>query len=109
MSISAFIPDPVDGFEKQFHVPVAAEAFFAECWEPAAEALGLQWVPLFSTGIDVMKEDLPAVLDELARLKEWALSQTGGERMEKLASRVQLLQTELPKALQRDGAVVYIG
>lgn len=109
MSISAFIPDPVNDFERQYNVPVAAEAFFAECWEPAAEQLGLQWVPLFSTGVDVMKEDLPAVLDELARLKKWALSQADGERMEKLASRIELLQTELPKALHRDGAVVYIG
>jgi hypothetical protein len=109
MSISAFIPEPVNDFERQFNVPVAAEAFFSECWEPAAEALGLQWVPIFSTGIDVMKEDLPAVLDELARLKQWALSQAGGERMEKLVSRIELLQTELPKALQRDGVVVYIG
>jgi hypothetical protein len=109
MSISAFIPEPVNDFERQFNVPVAAESFFSECWEPAAETLGLKWVPVFSTGIDVMKEDLPAVLDELARLKQWALSQAGGERMAKLASRIELLQTELPKALQREGAVVYIG
>lgn len=109
MSIIAFIPDPVDGFERQFQVPVAAEAFFAECWEPASEALGLQWVPLFSTGVDVMKEDLPAVLDELARLIEWANSHIDADKREKLASRIELLQTELPKALQRDGAVVYIG
>ncbi|MDF2659871.1 MAG: hypothetical protein K0Q94_2662 [Paenibacillus sp.] len=109
MSISAFIPEPVNDYERQYNVPVAAEAFFAECWEPAAEALGLRWVPLFSTGIDVMKEDLPAVLDELARLKQWALSEAGEERMAKLASRIELLESELPKALQRDGAVVYIG
>jgi hypothetical protein len=109
MSISAFVPDPVNGFERQFHIPVAAEAFFAEYWEPAAEQLGLQWVPLFSTGIDITKEDLPAVLDELARLKEWASNQPGGERIAKLASRIELLQAELPKALERDGAVVYIG
>ncbi|MEF3303584.1 hypothetical protein [Paenibacillus sp. GYB003] len=109
MSISAFIPEPADDFERKYSVPVAAESFFAECWEPAAEALGLRWVPLFSTGVDVMKEDLPAVLDELARLKQWALSRGGGERMEKLASRIELLETELPKALRRDGAVVYIG
>lgn len=109
MSISAFVPDPVNGFERQFHIPVAAEAFFAEYWEPAAEQLGLQWVPLFSTGINITKEDLPAVLDELARLKEWASNQSGGERIAKLASRIELLQAELPKALERDGAVVYIG
>ncbi|UQZ85499.1 hypothetical protein SK3146_04788 [Paenibacillus konkukensis] len=108
MSISAFIPEPADEFERQFQLPVAAEAFFAECWEPGAEALGLQWVPVFSTGIEIMKEDLPEVLDELDRLKQWALSR-GGDRMEKLASRIELLEAELPKALQRDGAVVYIG
>ncbi|MDF2713501.1 MAG: hypothetical protein K0R28_426 [Paenibacillus sp.] len=109
MSISAFIPEPADEFERRYNVPVAAESFFAECWEPAVQALGLRWVPLFSTGVDVMKEDLPAVLDELARLKQWALSRGGGERMEKLSSRIELLETELPKALRRDGAVVHIG
>ncbi|CAG7599277.1 hypothetical protein PAESOLCIP111_00298 [Paenibacillus solanacearum] len=109
MSISAFIPEPANDAERQFHVPVAAEAFFAECWEPPAEALGLKWVPLFSTGIEIEKQDLPEVLDELNRLKEWALEQAGGERMEKLLSRIQMLLTALPQMLQRDGAVVYIG
>jgi len=109
VSISAFIPEPANDFERQFHVPLAAETFFAECWEPAAETLGLKWVPIFSTGIEIMKEDLPEVLEELNRLKQWALSQAGGERMEKLANRIEILQSELPKMLQRDGAVVYIG
>ncbi|UUZ90133.1 hypothetical protein LJK87_29630 [Paenibacillus sp. P25] len=109
MSISAFIPEPADDLERQFHIPVSTEAFFAECWEPAAEELGLRWVPVFSTGIEITKEDLPEVLGELNRLKEWALEQSGGERMKQLVSRIDLLLAESPRALQRDGTAVYIG
>jgi hypothetical protein len=52
---------------------------------------------------------LPAVLDELARLKQWALARAQDARFEMLAGRIELLETELPKALEREGAVVYIG
>jgi hypothetical protein len=109
MSISAFIPEAANEDERRYNVPVATEAFFAECWQPAAESLGLQWVPLFSTGIEIGREDLPAVLDELARLKQWALARAQDARFEMLAGRIELLETELPKALEREGAVVYIG
>ena len=108
MSVSAFIPDPVNKEELGFNVPVASEAFFKSYWEPAAEELGLQWVPIFSTGIDVSLEDLPDVLDELNRLKQWA-SRRGGVEMEQMLSRLDLLITQLPQAYRREGAVVYIG
>ncbi|MFC0331196.1 hypothetical protein ACFOLF_22515 [Paenibacillus sepulcri] len=109
MSISAFIPEPENEFERFFNVPVATEAFFQECWEPAVKALGLQWVPVFSSGIDITKEDLPAVLDELERLKQWAEQELSGERRGQILVRIERLAAELPKALERDGAVVFIG
>jgi hypothetical protein len=34
---------------------------------------GFEWVPVFSTWIEIMKEDLPELLDELNQLKQWAL------------------------------------
>ncbi|NBD23684.1 hypothetical protein [Paenibacillus glycinis] len=109
MSISAFMPEPSGEYEKLFNVPVATEAFFGECWEPAAEALGLRWVPLFAPGIEVTKADLPDVLEELAKLKQWAARGLDGDRQALMLARLDRLAEELPKALERDGAVVYIG
>ncbi|MCQ6560968.1 hypothetical protein [Paenibacillus mendelii] len=108
MSVSAYIPHPENEEEFGFNVPVASEAFFKAYWEPAAEELNLQWVPIFSTGIDVSEEDLPDVLDELNRLKQWAAAR-GGEEMEQMLGRIDLLITQLPQAYRREGAVVYIG
>lgn len=109
MSISAFMPEPTGDYEKLFNVPVATEAFFGECWEPAAETLGLRWVPLFASGIDVTKADLPEVLEELAKLRQWAARGLAGDRLALMLARLDRLVAELPKALERDGAVVYIG
>lgn len=108
MSVSAFIPHPENEEELGFNVPVASEAFFNAYWMPAAEELNLQWVPIFSTGIDISEEDLPDVLGELDRLKQWAAGR-GGEEMEQMLSRIDMLMARLPQAFEREGAVVYIG
>ncbi|WP_274650919.1 hypothetical protein [Paenibacillus humicola] len=109
MAISAFIPEPENEFEQLFSVPVATEAFFQACWEPAVEPLGLQWVPGFASGIDVTKDDLPAVLAELEKLKLWAETELSGDRRDKMLERLERLAAELPHAFRREGAVVFIG
>ncbi|MBO7745883.1 hypothetical protein I8J29_16870 [Paenibacillus sp. MWE-103] len=109
MSISAFIPEPGSDAERLFHVPVATEAFFEDCWEPAAEELGLRWVPLFATGVELTKADVPEVLGELGRLRAWAERALDGDRLALLLARLGRLTEELPGAFEREGAVVYIG
>jgi hypothetical protein len=109
MSIMAFIHRPENEFEQQFNVPVATEAFFRDFWEPAVKTLGLQWVPIFAAGIDVRKEDLPDVLEELDRLKLWAERELSGEQRDHILARIGRLADELPKAFQREDAVVFIG
>jgi hypothetical protein len=109
MSICAIITKPENEHEQQFNVPVATELFFQQYWAPAVNELGLQWVPAFSSGIDLLKEDLPAVLDELNRLKAWACSELSGPLMKQMVERIERLDTELPKAFEREGVVVFIG
>lgn len=72
MSIAVFIVDPVDDFERSFTIPVATESFYRQYWVPAIADLDLQWLALFENGVDVEQEDIPAVLGEVSRLKEWA-------------------------------------
>ncbi|MDQ0110744.1 hypothetical protein [Paenibacillus harenae] len=109
MSISAFIIDPEDEFERSFMLPVATEAFYKMYWEPAAEELGLQWTALFQGGTDVESEDVPSILKEISLLKDWVASKMSGDAQEHMLRRLELLERELPGAFRRGGAVVYIG
>lgn len=109
MSVSAFILEPQNEFEKSFNIPVATEVFFNECWMPAVEELGLKWVEIFLTGIDVTKEDLPSVLSELSQIKEWAKNHLKQDNMEHMIKRIEILEDKLPQAYQRENAVVFIG
>ncbi|SFD76938.1 hypothetical protein SAMN05216378_1352 [Paenibacillus catalpae] len=109
MSISAFIIDPEDEFERSFNLPVATEAFYKQYWEPAVEELGLEWAALFQGGTDVEREDVPVILEEISKLKEWVTSKMSGDAAEHMLRRLNLLETELPGAFKRGGAVVYIG
>ncbi|NIK71775.1 MULTISPECIES: hypothetical protein [unclassified Paenibacillus] len=109
MSISAFILDPEDEFERAFMLPVATEAFYKQYWEPATEELGLQWTALFQGGTDVEHEDVPAILEELDKLKEWVIAKMDGEAREHMLRRLKLLETGLPSAFRRGDTVVHIG
>lgn len=109
MAISALILDPQNDYEKNFFIPVATESFFKECWLPAIESLGLQWTDLFPTGVDVEEEDVPQIIAELIRIKEWAANNLNEEQKVKIFERIAGLQDKLPLAFQRKDAVVFIG
>jgi hypothetical protein len=59
-----------DSVTSPSYLPLATEEVFARYWLPAAAALGCIWMPLFQSGAPVPLEDLPAVLDELRRLRD---------------------------------------
>jgi len=109
MAISALILGPQNDYEKNFFIPVATESFFKECWLPAIESLGLQWTDLFRTGVDVEEEDVPQIIAELIRIKEWAAKNLNEEQKVKIFERIAGLQDKLPLAFQRKDAVVFIG
>jgi hypothetical protein len=109
MTVSAFILDPQNDFERNFFIPVATELFFNKYWLPAIESLGLQWTLLFSTGVDVEEEDIPHIFNELLLIKEWADKNLGEEEKNKMFERIARLQVNLPLAFQRKNTVVFIG
>lgn len=109
MSIAAMILNSEDEFEKKFFIPVASEAFFEECWIPAITELNLKWVNVFSVGLDMEKEDLPNVMNELSQIKEWSKANLSSDQQIKMIERIELLEAELPNAFRREGAVVFIG
>lgn len=108
MSISAVIYEPQNDFEQSFFVPIATESFFKECWQPAIEALGLQWTDLFSSGVDVEEEEVPSIIEELIQIKDWAVKNLTEEHRDKMSERITSLQNKLPLAFQRKD-VVFIG
>ncbi|MBZ4373718.1 hypothetical protein [Corallococcus sp. AS-1-6] len=52
------------------YIPVATQGAYHALWLPAAEKLGLKWVPLFENGPIIGVGDLPAVMDEFRKLRE---------------------------------------
>lgn len=110
MTIGAFILNPQNDFERNFFIPVATESFYKEGWLPVIESLGLQWTNLFTTGVDIEKEDVSVVIDELIQIKEWVERNIKKvEQREKWIERIEILKVKLPKAFQREDVVVYIG
>ncbi|KQO13750.1 hypothetical protein [Paenibacillus sp. Leaf72] len=109
MTISAFILEPQNDFERSFFIPIATEAFFKRCWLPAIQSLNLQWTAIFSTGINVEKEDVPSICGELHQIQKWAAQHLEQEEHTKLSERITRLLQELPQAFQRENAVVFIG
>ncbi|BFH60397.1 hypothetical protein [Paenibacillus azoreducens] len=110
MSISAMVLDAKDEFEEKFFIPIAAESFFQECWEPAIEELGLKWTKVFSVGIDLVEEDFPFVIEELSKIKEWAKVNLPEEKKTKIIERIELIESEVPIAFShRNGIVIFIG
>ncbi|OWR32383.1 hypothetical protein CDO73_01895 [Saccharibacillus sp. O23] len=95
MSVAAFVINECDANNTNFYVPIATEEFFEKYWKPAAEELGLIWIPLFQFGLDITAEDMESVNTELDALQEWTGKYMSGDPKEHLLTRANLLQTKL--------------
>ena len=87
-------------------LPIATEAVCQQTWLPACTALGLQWVPLFESGLPLTKADRPFVLEELKRFEGWVRSNAADAEP---ADRAQTLARALAKVTFDSGVSVYIG
>ncbi|NPD23624.1 hypothetical protein [Corallococcus exiguus] len=67
------------------YIPVATQGAYHALWLPTAEKLGLKWVPLFENGPTVDVGDLPAVMDELRKLRD---AMAGNPKNESLLERI---------------------
>jgi hypothetical protein len=85
--------------KKSDFVPIATEEAFYKYWQPGCAALHLQWVPLFHTGLPLEPADIPLVIEELGRLKQWlscqmesGVAQTVVVRIDQLIQALQQVQ-----------------
>lgn len=56
-------------------IPLATENAFHTYWKPAAEEMGLEWLPLFEYGICVEKIFFPEIIKEIQLFREWIVRQ----------------------------------
>lgn len=99
--------------EKSRQVPVAAERAFETYWLPASRLLGLNWVPAFQGGFAVQSEDIPEILEELERLRQFLASEPPGQLPAGVAGdmleRIDLLEAGLREAQRAPGVEAFIG
>jgi hypothetical protein len=91
---------------QEHYIPVATQGVYSTEWVPLAEKLGLRWLPLFRTGIPVDVEDLPAVLEEIRRLRT-ALE--GDPKKAWLQERIDSILEALDEVDPGDIARIFIG
>lgn len=106
MSIAAIIIKPED---TNFYVPVSTEAFFQRCWLPAIKELNLKIISLFNPGLDLTKNDLFHLVEELEVIKKWAEVNLNNDDFNYLKRRIDFLIVNLIEVFNSDEAIVFIG
>ncbi len=107
MSVSIFRMNKADDlFELGFEIPVAREEFFTEFWQTAIEELKIKRL---RNGIELKKEDLQSILDELEQLRHWAKLHLQHNDLDYMFSRIDLLIKELPSAFKTEDTILWMG
>ena len=109
MSVGVIIVSSKGDRKKNFYLPVSTEDFFNSYWLPACKQLNLRWIACFCCGIMIEREDLPAVLIELDRLKNWAIGNLEAQNLQYMTRRIDLLTTQLPLLFENGVTSIYIG
>lgn len=92
------------------YLPLATEHEYHAHWLPLATAAGLVWLPAFATGTSVPLAELPAVVDELARVSVLArASALPPEATAKLLTRARLARELLVALDVPTVAEIFIG
>ena len=98
------------GHEGVDYLPLASEHEYHAHWLPLATAAKLHWLPAFATGTAVPLADLPAVIDELARISTLVpTSALAPEAKAKLLTRARLAHQLLTALDPNTVAEVFIG
>lgn len=87
------------------YLPVATEDVYSKYWLPAALKLGCAWLPWFQTGAPVPLKDLPAVIDEFRRVRDYFQR----DPTSRVAERSRWLVGELEQLDPSTIAELYIG
>ena len=105
MSVSLLVTSKTNP-EQRSLVPVAAQTIFTSRWLPGCNALSLEWVPLFETGIPVDASNAEEVSRELTRLRQWMTEQPGYQYE---VERISRLIQELDNVKSNDDLEVFVG
>ena len=110
MSVALFLKYGTPGREERL-VPIATQQLFDKYWLPVSEEIGLQWIPIFRSGLPLNMEDIPFVTDELVRLREYMLqvATIPLEVREHAKERIDRLADELQTAQKDTDVHLYIG
>lgn len=111
MSVSLIISNPKNKFEATINVPIATELVFQSYWMPVIEQLNLKWAKCFQSGIEIEKDDLEIVLDDLKKIHIWVDNQMEYERGTQIKERIDNLYKKLVDIFReaRGDLKVYIG
>ena len=83
-----------DNSEDFEYTPVSGEHSFITLWEPAIAQLG---ITRLSNGIYLKREELPDILEDFRKIKEWLQTTSQfDEEGKAVISRIDWLLTELP-------------
>lgn len=106
LSVAAIIIEP-EGMN--FYVPVSTESFFQTFWTPAIKELKLELLKCLDPGIDLSKNDLSLLIEELEKIKTWAAENSNKSEIEYLKGRVDFLIVKLIEAFNNGAITIYIG
>ena len=111
MSVSLMISNPINDEENNFIVPIATEKVFQNFWMPIIENLDLKWVRCFQSGIEIEREDLDFVLQDLITMQKWINIYMNSEMGTQMIERLEILSKELIDIFNgsRSNVKVYIG
>jgi len=87
--------------QRDIYIPIATSDAFGRYWVPGCETLGLTYVRRFEYGLVVTDFELPYVMEELSRLKDWMRSQHSEMDYEPVVERLEGVEKELPKLVSK--------
>ncbi|WP_148041815.1 hypothetical protein [Hanamia caeni] len=94
-------------------IPIATEDFFKTYWLPLAKSLELSWVQMFETGVIIISESLPIVLNELKLMTEFVSGKPSPNipkwALDHMIDRMNLLVSELNSTKNSNNLSIYIG
>ncbi|WP_251508351.1 hypothetical protein [Paenibacillus polysaccharolyticus] len=84
---------------------ISTQDFYDEHWERAIHELGIS---IIQDSSQIAFHQLEDALDELERLREWAIQRLDGANLEYMKGRVEHLQRILPNAFDSEEVILYI-
>lgn len=109
MSICVLITNAEDVRESSFNIPIATEDFFSKYLEPSFSEIDAKWLPTFSVGLEIERDDIKELFKEFDQYLEWASNNLDSKIFAQIKERINRVKEELPDVFKRKGVKVFIG